>query len=114
MNHTQFILLIITFKFAQAIINDKPVLKGCPVLKQYQENITMSSISGKWYEIQKHNSSITTGRCVTVDIDYNSATKTVQLRYTQILNTAAVFTLTANVTKSNLWTFSYEGYLNGE
>lgn len=108
-------LLVYLIQFMFCIQNDFPKMKGCPtVIAEVQTNLTLRAISGTWYEIQRHKSSIVTGKCIRVNISVQS-NQTLSLGYSQIINKkSSKGILKATILKTAFWSFMFDASLSGE
>lgn len=102
-----FLFPIVVF----SIQNDSPNIQGCPKLKLMQNEISLNSITGKWFEISKYSMSFNTGSCIFVNLTLDG-NDTAVVSYSQRFNndprkSSSISKLNATITKSNVWSCTF-------
>jgi hypothetical protein len=112
------ILIIFLIEFSLEILNEMPIINGCPQIKVMQSNISVDLINGTWYEIYKDESSFKPGKCVHVQIKSFSKGNA-SVTYTQtfenipIRSNRSVTKFNVTMIKSHIWAAAYQS-LYGE
>lgn len=111
--YLSLILLGILPDISIEILNESPVVEGCPPVTPMQRNVSLNLMNGTWYEISKDESSFRPGKCVTVKVQSVSA-RNISISYSQIFgteiqrNNVSIAKFNATMLSSYFWAAAYK------
>ncbi|KAL7040754.1 hypothetical protein ACKWTF_000503 [Chironomus riparius] len=111
--YLKLIFIIFILENSHQILNEMPIINGCPQINFMQSNVSAALINGTWYEIFKDESSFKPGKCVKVQIKGTSKNN-LSVTYTQAFENSAIRSnhsvtkFNVKMIKSHLWTAEYQ------